>query len=91
MVCFIQRRGFVGVLGVGVDKAKPALRVFRIDIHTVFRDFKFVVAIPAARSLVFIGILAQFIMRLKEPAGLIICPTALLIVGFHNKDALIVG
>ena len=91
MVCFIQRCSFVGVLGVGVDKAKPALRVLRVDIHAAFHSFKFVVAIPAAGPLVFIDGVVPFIMRLKEPAGLIIRPTALLIVGFHNKDALIVG
>ena len=91
VVCFIQRRGFVGVLGVGVDKAKPALRVLRVDIHSAFHSFKFVVAIPAAGPFVFIDGIVPFVMRLEEPAGLIIRPTALLIVGFHNKDALIVG
>ena len=98
MVSLVERRRLIcgfrhrcGVLGVKVDKAKPALRIVRVDMHAAFHSFKFVVAIPAARPLVFPCGIAPFILRLEEPAGLIIRPTALLIVGFHNKDALIVG
>ena len=91
MVCFIQRRSFVGVLGVGVDKAKSALRIVRVEADAPVSDREFVIAVPAARPLVFIDGVVPFIMRLEEPAGRIVCPTALLIVGFHNKDALIVG
>ena len=97
MVSLVERRRLIcrlcrcGVLGVKVDKAKPALRIVRVEADAPVSDREFVVAVPAARPLVFPCGIAPFILRLEEPAGLIIRPTALLIVGFHNKDALIVG
>ena len=90
MVCFIQRCSFVGVLGVGVDKAKSALRIVRVEADAPISDREFVIAVPAARLLIFSCGIVPFLMRLKEPAVLIIRPTALLIVGLHNKDDLIV-
>ena len=90
MVCFIQRCGFVGVLGVGVDKAKSARRLVPIEKHTAFRKFEFVVAVPAAGPFVFMYVLVPFIMRLEKPAGLIVCPAWLLIVRFRNNDAFLV-
>ena len=91
MVCFIQRCSFVGVLGVGVDKAKSALRIVPVDMHTVFRDFEFAVAVPAAGPLVFLCGIAPFTLRLEEPAGRIVCPAWLFVVRFRNKDAMQVG
>ena len=97
MVSLVERRRLIcrlcrcSVLGVKVDKAKPALRIVPVEADAPVSDREFVVAVPAARPPIFSCGLVSFKMRLEEPAGRIVCPTALLIVGFHNKDALIVG
>ena len=61
-----------------------------IEKHTAFRNVEFVVAVPAAGPFVFMYVLVPFIMRLKEPAGLIVCPAWLLVVRFRNNDAFLV-
>lgn len=86
MVSLVERRRLIcrlcrcGVLGVKIDKAKPALRIVRVEADAPISDREFVIAVPAARLLIFSCGIVSFVMRLEEPAGRIVCPAALLTV-----------